>query len=133
MKVSSVKKSLFRKSLVLFGLTTLVAGLAPLALAGEARTGAATGVAVAALASASALALLGLAFDRGLKLVLGALVSGFLLRMILVAAGVLVARALGADPLAFVGGFFALYLAHQAIELVVVVRHAPPQAAEGKA
>lgn len=128
-----MKKSLFGKSFALFALTTGVGVAAPFFFEGPVRLGAGTGVAVGALASASALGLLALAFDRGLKLVLGALVVGFLLRMMLVAAGVLVAHALGGDPLAFAAAFFALYLAHQVIELAVVVRHARPQAAEGQA
>ncbi len=128
-----MKKSLFGKSLVLFALTTAVGGAAPFLFEGPARLGAGAGVAVGALASASALGLLALAFDRGVKLVLGALVVGFLLRMMLVAAGVLVAHALGGDPLAFAAAFFALYFAHQVIELAVVVRRARPQAAEGQA
>ncbi|MGC4122766.1 MAG: hypothetical protein QM765_50975 [Myxococcales bacterium] len=128
-----MKKSLFGKSLALFALTTGLGVAAPFFVQGPARLGAGTGVVVGAIASASALGLLALAFDRGLKLVLGALVVGFLLRMMLVAAGVLVAHVLGGDLLAFAATFFALYLAHQIIELAVVVRHARPQAAEGQA
>jgi hypothetical protein len=131
--VSSVKRNLFGKSLVLFGLTTALGAAAPFMLEGAVRLGAGAGVATGALASATALALLAAAFDRGLKLVLGALVVGFLLRMLLVAAGVLVAHAMGGDLLSFAAAFFALYLAHQAIELAVVVRHARPQPAEGQA
>lgn len=128
-----MKRSLFGKSLALFALTTGLGAGAAFTVEGASRLGAGTGIVVGAVASASALSLLALSFDRSLKLVLGALVAGFLLRMMLVAAGVLVAHALGGDLLSFAAAFFALYLAHQIIELAVVVRRARPQAAEGQA
>jgi len=129
----STKRNLFGTSLALFGATTAAAALVAGAQGGPTRVGALSGVAVAAVASASALFLLALAFDRGIKLVVGALAAGFLLRMMLVAAGILLAIALRGDTLAFAVAFFALYLAHQAIELTVVVRRARPAAAEGPA
>jgi hypothetical protein len=128
--MSSAKRSLFGKSLALFGATTVAGALVPLALAGAARTGALAGVVAAALASATALVLLALAYERGTKLLMGALAAGFMLRMLVVGAGLLSALALGADLMAFAVAFFALYLAHQIIELAVVVR---ARAAEGAA
>ena len=127
------KRQTLRTGMLLMGLTTGLAALVPAALSGAVRLGAGAGLAVAAVASASAIALLALSIDRGIKLVLGALVVGFLLRMLMVAAGLLLARSLGADLLAFACGFFALYLAHQLIEVVVVVRRAGSAAAEARA
>ena len=129
----STKKSLFGTSLALFGATTGAAALCALFQGGSTRTGAMAGVVAAAVASASALWMLALAFDRGMKLLLGALAAGFLLRMVLVAGGILSAIALQGDPMAFAVAFFALYLAHQTIELTVVVRRSRPAAAEGNA
>jgi hypothetical protein len=129
----SAKHSVFRRSLGLFGLTTALAAGVPVLLDGAARLGALTGVVAGTLASATALGLLALAFDRPVKLLLGALVVGFLLRMLVVGAGILIAVHLGGEPLAFVAAFFGLYLVHQAIELTVVVRRTRTVSAEGQA
>lgn len=129
----SGKRSLFGKSLAWFGGTTLLAAVAPFLLDGAARTGVVAGVVTGAFASLCALGLLSLAFDRGMKMVLGALAVGFLLRMLLVAAGLLSSMALGGESLAFVAAFFGLYLAHQIIEFTVVVKRSRSVPAEGQA
>lgn len=131
--MQSATRSLFGRSAALFAATIALGAAVLLALGPGARAGAAAGLVASALGSAVALALLAAAFDRGLKRVLGALVAGFLTRMLLVAAGLLVSGALEGEPLAFAAAFFGLYLAHQAIELTVVVRRARVAAAEGSA
>lgn len=131
--MQSATRSLFGRSAALFAATSAVGAAALFSLGSGARAGAAAGLIASALGSAVALALLAAAFDRGLKPVLAALVVGFLTRMLLVAAGLLASGALGGDPLAFTAAFFGLYLAHQAIELTVVVRRARAVSAEGSA
>ena len=128
--MQSAKPNLFGKSLFIFGATTVAAALVPFALAGPVRLGALAGVFAAAVATATALVLLTLAHGRDTRLLLGALAAGFLLRMMVVAAGLVAALALGADLLSFATAFFALYLAHQAIEVTAVLR---ARAAEGAA
>jgi hypothetical protein len=124
---------LVKQSYALFGLTTALGAAAALMAAGAERSGALAGVVGAAASSAVALALLIMAMPRGLKQVLAALAVSFLLRMIAVAAGLLAARATGGDLLAFCIAFFALYLAHQVIEIAAVFRRSGAQPAEGKA
>lgn len=130
--MATSKQSPFKASVALLVLSTLVGCAALLAVHGAARAGAAAGIAVGVLASGTALAFLALAFNRGIKLLLGALAAGFLVRMLLVAGGLLASLALKGDVMAFAVAFFALYFAHQAIELTLVVRAARPLTAEGQ-
>lgn len=122
-----------KRSYALFGVTTAMGAAAASLAAGSERLGALAGVAVAAVSSAVALALLALAVTGGLKRVLAALAVSFLLRMMAVAAGLFAARAAGGDLLAFCIAFFALYLAHQVIEIAAVSRSSGARPAEGKA
>lgn len=122
-----------KRSFALFGLTTALGAAAALSVAGASRAGALSGVAGAAISSAVGLTLLTLALPRGLKQVLAAVGISFLLRMIVVAAGLLVAKATGGDLLAFCIGFFALYLAHQLIEIAALSRRSGARPLEGKA
>jgi ABC-type transport system involved in cytochrome c biogenesis permease subunit len=124
---------LVKRSYALFGLTTAMGAAAALSAAGAQRLGAMAGVAAAAVTSAVALGLLFLAMPGGLKRVLGALAVAFFLRMITVAAGLLAARSAGGDLLAFCIAFFALYLAHQVIEIAAASRRSGARPAEGKA
>ncbi len=121
-----------KRSFALFGLTTALGAAAALSVAGASRAGALSGVVGAAISSAVALALLTLALPRGLKQVLAAVGVSFLVRMIVVAAGVLVAKATGGNLFAFCIGFFALYLAHQLIEIAAVSRGSETRPLEGK-
>ncbi len=116
----------FGRSLGWFVATALAACVAPLFAAASLRSGIWSGVACAAVGSAVGLALLHLVGSKNptTQKVLGALVATFLLRMMLVAAGILVAHALKADLAAFCAGFFGLYLVHQVIEIVVIARRA---------
>jgi hypothetical protein len=108
---------------------TAAAGLAaPLLFAGPARVGVLAGVLCALSGTAAAFSLLSLASARGNKMVLGALVAAFLLRVLLVGAGLLVTRFARGDLLVFTAAFFAMYLTHQAIELSAVTRRAEGQA-----
>ncbi len=126
-------QNLFGRSLILFAAST-VAALALSALAqGGLRSGALAGVITATLSTCFSLVLLKLTFERGVKQVLAAISAGFLLRMMAVAAGLLVARALGGELLAFAAGFFGLYLVHQTIEIAVVARRTRARAVESKA
>lgn len=124
---------MFGRSLALFGLSTLLAAAVPAVLHGPARVGAAAGVITAALATALALGVLQFTARRDIKQLLVGLVLGFLIRMALVAAGLLIARALGGDLLVFAAAFFGLYLAHQFLEIAVVAKRARTHHMEGKA
>jgi F0F1-type ATP synthase assembly protein I len=127
------KRAVFGRSLILFGLTTLVAAVVPALLQGPARVGAAAGVITAALATCVALGALKLTISRDIKQLVAAISAGFLIRMMMVAAGMLAARALDGDLIAFTAGFFGLYLVHQMSEIAVVSRRARADATEGKA
>ncbi len=122
-----------KRSYALFGLTTAMGAGAAFLAAGAQRLGALAGVCVAAVTSAVALGLVFLAASGGLKRVLAALAVSFLLRMFAVAVGLFAARSFGGDLLAYCIAFFALYLAHQVIEIAAVSRRSGARPAEGKA
>jgi hypothetical protein len=130
-KMESAKRSPFGRSLPLFGATTGAGALSCFIVDGPLRIGALAGISVAALTSAIALTLLSLAFDRNINAVLGAVAAGFLMRMLFLAVGLLAALRLKGEPIAFVVGFFVLYLAHQLIEIFVVLRQSRRPVAAG--
>lgn len=113
-----------RRSLTLVISSTVAAGALPLLLSGSVQIGAFVGVITAVLATVVTFFFLSRALDRGLQKALLAMVLGFLSKMVLVTAGLLVARAADADLLAFAVAFFGLFLVHQMIEIAAVLRHA---------
>jgi hypothetical protein len=104
--------------------TTAFAGAGVVLLSGPARVGAAVGVLTEGVAGAVALLLLWATYERGIKGVLAGQVAGFLLRMVFVAAGLLLARAEGGNQLWYCGAFFGLLFAHQATEIAAIVSSA---------
>ena len=130
---STTSRLILGRGVGLCALTTALAALAPVLLAGPSRLGAVIGLATAALATGSSLGILKLTFHGGMKHAVAGLAVGFLLRMLLVAAGLLVALSAGGEPLAFAATFFGLYLAHQSIEIAMLSRSARPAQLEGKA
>lgn len=65
------------------------------------------------------------ALGKPLNAVLASMSLGFLARLILVAAGLVVTiRSLDGEPLGFVLAFFPLFFVFAALELLVVARHA---------
>jgi hypothetical protein len=81
--------------------------------------------AIAASASAlCALSALAAFAGRGLNGVLLGFTAGFLVRGVLVAAGLLVSGARGHDALVYAFSFFSLYLATQLVEILFVARGA---------
>lgn len=101
--------------------TTALAGAGVALLSGPAQVGSAVGVLTEGVAGTVALLLLWATYDRGLKRVLAGQVVGFLLRMLFVAAGLLLARAEGGSQLWYCGAFFGLLFAHQASEIAAIV------------
>jgi hypothetical protein len=78
------------------------------------------GAGSAALAAAVALPLVAWGALRGTNGVLGGFVGGFFARMILVAAGLLAARARGDAALQYALAFFAVYAVTQFVEVAYV-------------
>jgi hypothetical protein len=93
-----------------------------LALAVSARISQAAlyGAGFAALAAAVALPLVAWGSARGTNGVLGSFLGGFFARMILVAAGLLAARAHGDAALQYAFAFFAVYGVTQIVEVAYV-------------
>ncbi len=122
------KKLLGRKGVKLLLVTTFLACLAPLAVMESLRTGVWIGVLAAAISSGIAFSLLSIALERSFKILTMALIVGVLLRIILVAVGLIVSLRLNAHPLAFCVAFFVLYIAHQSIEITSILRRSSPVA-----
>ncbi len=100
---------------------------------GEWRTGLLTGVITGGLGGVMGFALILPTLGKPLQTVVSAMGLGFVGRMILVAAGLLVTlRKLHGEPLGFAFAFFFLFFVFAALELLVVVRHAPPTAPAGQ-
>jgi hypothetical protein len=78
------------------------------------------GAGFAALAAGVALPLVAWGASRGTNGVLGGFVGGFFARMILVAAGLLAARAHGDAALQYAFAFFAVYGVTQFVEVAYV-------------
>ncbi|MGI5863206.1 MAG: hypothetical protein ACOX6T_14260 [Myxococcales bacterium] len=130
---TTTSRLVFGRSVALCALATGLAAVASVLLAGPSRLGAMIGVATAALSTGSSLGILKLTFHGGMKRAIAGLAVGFLLRMLMVAAGLLVALSAGGEPLAFAAAFFGLYLAHQSIEIAMLSRRSRPAQLEGKA
>jgi hypothetical protein len=97
--------------------TALALGVA--LLAGEARLPALLGAAIATgtgLASLAAIGLVDRAAGRPMQATLAVFAAAFLLRLVLVGAGVAVVARAGASAVAFVVAFFVPYFAFVAIE-----------------
>jgi hypothetical protein len=100
---------------------------------GEWRTGFLTGIVTGGLGGAMGFALIVPTLGKPLKQVVSAMSLGFVGRMILVAAGLfLTLRKLHGEPLGFAFAFFFLFFVFAALELLVVVRHATPDAPAGQ-
>ena len=118
---------MYRRIVLLTAATTALAAVVPAMLSGEARVGALVGVLTAAVSSAVALILFKISSSKGIQQALAGQVIGFLGRMLLVAAGLLVSKAVSGDLLWFAGLFFALFFTHQTIEITALMRLAAQQ------
>ncbi|MHB1845715.1 MAG: hypothetical protein ACYCWW_12885 [Deltaproteobacteria bacterium] len=85
--------------------------------AGPLRVGLAGGLATAGLAGACTFGALSWSAARALPSVIKAAAAGFLVRLLLLAAGAVLTLRLGGSPVGFGGGFFAFYLLCQGIEV----------------
>lgn len=84
-----------------------------------------TGLLAGALAGFGGLAFVSRTLNDGINGMIKAVVFGFLLRVVLVAIGlVVVMRTPDAEPLAFVGTFFPLFFVFAALEVLVASSHA---------
>lgn len=86
-----------------------------------------------ALSGVVALGLTLLASRHTLNAALAAMAGGFLFRMAAVAAALLLAGRMGAEPLAAAVGFFFTYAVSQALEIHLVARTASPGIVVGQA
>lgn len=84
-----------------------------------------TGLIAGALSGFGSLWLVSRELDGGVKAMLKAVASGFMLRALLVGVGlVIVIRSPDSNPLAFVGTFFPLFFVFAALEALVASSHA---------
>jgi hypothetical protein len=130
---TSASQSPVGRSFLICASTVVLAAIAVGMLPASLRVGAGLGVGTAALSSALTLGFLQLTWRRALKQVIASLAVGFLLRMVMVAAGLLTALHLGAEPLAFAAAFFGLYLVHQTVEIGMLARRESAARVEGEA
>ena len=115
----------FNRTVLLSAAAALTAGLAAaLFLAGPARIGALGGVGVSAASGVLGLFLIRKSLERPLAVMLKAIVTTFLTRLVLVALGlVAVVRWWSKDSaLAFAVAFFALFVLLQGIEFTYALR-----------
>ncbi len=116
---------LFARVLLASGAVVAAALLtAALLLTGPSRVGAVAGLAVAGLSGALALALLRRSAGRPVQALLGAIVTSFLSRMVLVGLGLVAAIRLWsqATALPFAVAFFSLFFLLQGLEFVYARR-----------
>jgi hypothetical protein len=110
-----------RRNAAAFALASVLAGVgAALCTQGPTRLGVLIGLGVGAVSGAMALGFVAASAVKSTQAALMAVVTGFLVRMVLVAASLLLARALGGDLLACALGFFALYVVGQGLEIALV-------------
>jgi hypothetical protein len=70
---------------------------------------------------------------KPMNALVGAMSLGFLARLLLIGAGLVVTvRTLNAEPLGFALAFFPLFFVFAALEILVVVHHAPTGPGAGK-
>lgn len=116
--------SWFSRGLAWLVLTTAAVAGAALLWRGASRGNALLGIAAAALGSVVFLLLMRASLRRSTRHLFGALTAALLVRMTLVAAGLVTTIRTGGDPIAFCIGFFGLYVAHQLVEIVLISRRA---------
>jgi len=91
------------------------------------RAGLTCGVVTGGLGGAVGFGLMHPTLGKPNKSVISAMSLAFLARMVLVAAGLVVTgRTLQGEPLGFALAFFPLFFIFAALELLMVVRYAPP-------
>lgn len=103
-----------------FATASAGAGLAGIAIALWFGGPAVFGAVAASLGAVAALAALVAAVDRGVNGVLLGFSIGFLIRAVLVGAGLIASGARGNAALAYVVAFFAVYLVTQTVEVMFV-------------
>lgn len=103
------------------GLVALAAFLFCTSLAvAEVRRAALFGVVASSIASAAALAALGVGIKKGTNGLLAGIGLGFLARLIAVAVGLIASGAQGRTALLYAASFFAIYASTQAVEIAYV-------------
>lgn len=119
-----------RRNGLAFALASVLAGVVVATLLhGPVRTGAWVGLLVGALSGAIGLGFVATAAEKSLQAALVALVSGFLIRLVMVGAALFACRFVSGDALACAGGFFALYVVGQGLEIALVSARARTGAA----
>jgi len=103
-----------------FATASAAAGAAGIAAAMIHGGAAVYGAVAASVGAVVALAALVAAIDRGLNGVLFGFTVGFLIRVVLVAVGLIASGARGNAALAYVVAFFAVYLVTQTVEVMFV-------------
>lgn len=94
------------------------------------RRGLLCGVVVGGLSGAGGFVMTAPVLGKPMNALVAAMSLGFLARLVLIGAGLVVTvRTLRAEPLGFALAFFPLFFVFAALEILVVVRHAPPTAA----
>lgn len=110
-----------RRNAAAFALASVLAGFgALLCTHGPTRLGVLIGLAVGAVSGVIALGIVAMNLAKSAQAALVAVVSGFLVRLLLVAVALLVTRALGGELIACALGFFALYAVGQGLEIALV-------------
>ncbi len=113
---------LFKRAFAAVAATAVVGLVTALFLETELRVGLLLGLACATISSTAVFILLSRAFGGELKALFNAIVFGMSIRMVLLAAGMLAAKALGASLIAFALAFFLPFLLHQIAELTLVLK-----------
>jgi hypothetical protein len=96
-------------------------GVALFALHGTVQTGALVGVGIGTLSGLFSVAVLSQTLSRSFQATLAAVVTGMLLRLVLVAGALVMTHKLGGELLATAGAFFALYFIGQLAEILAVL------------
>ena len=91
------------------------------------------GVVTGGLSGVGGLLLTAPVLGKPMNALVGAMSLGFLARLLLIGAGLVVTvRTLNAEPLGFALAFFPLFFVFAALEILVVVHHAPTGPGAGK-
>lgn len=112
----------FSRGLAWLALTAAATAAAALLWHEGSRGDAFLGIAAAGAGSIVYLILMRSSLCRSTRHLFRALTAAFLVRIVLVAAGLMTTIRTGGDPLAFCTGFFGLYVTHQLVEIVRITK-----------
>lgn len=111
-----------------FGVASVLAGAAAMALLhGPQQLGALLGLGAGVVSGGISLGFVARSAQKSTQAALLAVVSGFLIRMVLVGLALVLSKVLHAEAIACAVGFFVLYVVGQALEIAVVTARSQAQ------